>query len=440
MRGIWNILFPWGAMLVLLSAAALFFGADTPLPQLTFSGLILLLTALILLLTRYRVPSIVFWIAAIIALFMAKEAATGQLSYSIPDYAVLAATLALVLVGRSATLLAPRITPIWNLMALVFLCLSGWAFIDFLNAPETIFGQPRPYHQDRLSAAFLSANVAATFFGLTVLCGVTLVQQAMAKTPGRSLMAMLDGLSRHGALGVITVLVGTTCLILTASRAGITLCAMSVVILIIWDTVGNRRDGARPAFGLMIIGLAVAVIVAGLILVTSGDVVGARYMDVEQSANSRSIMFAAYWQAHKAAPWFGHGLGSFAVVNASLLTADNAHILTVQGAAHNIVLQWLIETGWVGVLLGGAFVTGLMARIWRGLKRRRRYRTYLRAILCSGFFVLGHNLVDFSLEVPGVMWWWAMWLGFGVGIAEGHTTDRRSKPRATPRHGPAKPA
>ncbi len=439
MRGIWNILFPWGAMLVLLSAAALFFGADTPQLQLTISGLILLLAALILVITRYRIPSVVYWAAAIIALFMAKEAATGQLSYSMPDYAVLAAALALVLVGRSATLLAPRITPIWNLMTLVFLCLSGWAFIDFLTAPETIFGQPRPYHQDRLSAAFLSANVAATFFGLVVLSGVTLVQQAMAKTPGRSLIALLDGLFRHGALGVVTVLVGTTCLMLTASRAGITLCAMSVVILIIWDIVGNRRDGTR-AYVPVLIGLVAMAVIAGLILVTSGDVVGARYMDVEQSANSRSIMFAAYWQAHKAAPWFGHGLGSFAVVNASLLTADNAHILTVQGAAHNIVLQWLIETGWVGVLLGGAFITGLMARIWRGLKRRRRYRTYLRAILCSGFFVLGHNLIDFSLEVPGVMWWWAMWLGFGVGIAEGHTTDRRSKSRATPRHGPTKPA
>ncbi len=442
MRGIINIFIPWGLIMCLIGVATLFFGADTPLSQYVFSGLILTLSAIIVAWRRHAVPYWVGLAGALIGLFVLKEMAARQLILSGAEYACLVAGLAVVLIGRESMMLSTRITPMWQLSGLIFLVISCWAFVDFITAPETLFGQARPYHEDRLSAAFLSANVAATFFGVIILSSLALLVQAFAKTPSLTLLGVAEGLFRHGALAIVTLLVAMSCLLLTGSRAGIGLTFIAAVILIVWEvwaTRNLRQDRGAGAKTPLILPVVLAVLaissVAALAMLTSGDVVGERATSLEQSANSRGMMFAAYWQGHLEAPFFGQGLGAFGVVNQAQMTAENAHVLTQQGAAHNVVLQWLIQTGWVGFLLAAAMIGFIHWRIILGLKRRRRYRPFLRAVLCISFFVFAHNMVDFSLEVPGLMWWWALLLGFGWGIADGRSADRRAASRPRPRSG-----
>ena len=149
------------------------------------------------------------------------------------------------------------------------------------------------------------------------------------------------------------------------------------------------------------------------------EILGARTSGLAEDANSRAVMYQAYAGSLQQSPLIGHGLGSFAEVNHRLMTADNANVLASQGAAHNIELQWLMQAG----IFGTAAMFGVMAvifgAIWQGLSTRRRLRGNLRAIICVSLFIILHGQVDFAIEIPGLMWWWALLLGLGAGIADG---------------------
>ena len=65
------------------------------------------------------------------------------------------------------------------------LAYSLWAFADRVTNPTQLFGAPRPFDPNRLSASLVSANTAATFFGaLTVLNLIDLDRQFRGRSPG----------------------------------------------------------------------------------------------------------------------------------------------------------------------------------------------------------------------------------------------------------------
>lgn len=99
-------------------------------------------------------------------------------------------------------------------------------------------------------------------------------------------------------------------------------------------------------------------------------------------------------------PLFGTGLGTFA----SVYPAYKIHG-PVLYFAHCDLLQWMAEMGLVGMILGGAILlTGLWTVIvgWFRLKDPFFRRLLLGSALgCVAF--LAHGLVDFPLQIPGVV-------------------------------------
>ena len=421
-----RLFWPTGLLMLVLAGATLFFGADTVMTSLLFATAILLMAGAALMMARTIVlPKLVLIILPVLLLFFLAGMISGGLIISGPDFAVLAAAVAVFLLAHGAARNAAQISPLWNVMLLVFLLIGMWAFADFIVNPENIHGRLRPYHEDRLSAAFLSANTAATFFGMVLIAAAASILRALTKIGSFHFFTLLEGLFRHALVGLLTFMFAGICLLLTASRAGLAFAALSLLILIIWEVIAFRRkEVAENHLSLLKIVGAIIIVLVMLgvgFWVLSGDVAGARYAELDDDANMRLVMYSAYWEAFLQRPFFGYGLGSFDQMNNSIMTGANAHILATQGAAHNVILQWLVQTGLVGTMTMLGFMAAIFVNIWRGLTRRRRYRTYLRATLVISVFIVLHSMVDYAVEIPGFMWWWAFVLGLASGVADGET-------------------
>ncbi|MGV6800872.1 MAG: O-antigen ligase family protein [bacterium] len=422
MRHYKRLMYPYGLLLFLLTAAAWMFGADTPLTTYLFSGLLLLLAGLALMGSQTSLPGWAWGLYALLGGLMLSDMVQQRFAIAAVSDAALAAALAVLLLARAGAIKPGRIKYIWHMMLVAFLLYGVWSFIDFIISPETIHGTMRPYHQDRLSGAFLSANTAASFFGVAVIASFASILRALTKVDTVNPVLLLEGLFRHGLLGFITFLISVTCLVLTASRAGILFTLLSVLIFLIWEIIANRQqqlERARSIWVPLFSAIGIVLSAAVFFFVLSGDLVGARMAELDGDANIRMTMFSTYWQAGLEKPWFGHGLGSFPDVNNAAMTAENAHILMQQGAAHNVVLQWFVQTGFVGVGILFLCIGSIMIALWRGVLSKMHYATFLRAVIIVFLFVGMHSMVDYAVEIPGFMWWFSFLLGTGLGLAAG---------------------
>ncbi|MGY6661064.1 MAG: O-antigen ligase family protein [Glycocaulis sp.] len=405
-----RLAFPAGFCLLILGAASFYFGADIPAAKAIFSCVLILTAAVSVAFGAvYRPMPAVWGVVLLLAAFGVYHVMMGWMDTAAPEFAALAAGGAVWLMGYGSARQRDTASVLWRATLTVGTLIALWAFIDFTITPRT----PSAV---RLNAGFLSANTAATFFGIIALMGLAelLGQIRKGLRGGRAFAERALPL----ALALICVLISATCLMLTASRAGIAFAGLAAAALSGWQVLAWTRDGgvSQRSLGLGIAGFVGVFVIGGLVWTVSGEMAATRY-ESGLRENLRGEMFAAYWNAVALAPVTGHGLGSFVFTNDLITTSQTVRSLGSTNAAHNVFLQWLLQAGWTGALAMWA-VTGLLIwQVMQGLKVRRRHRGYLRAVLCISAFVVLHGLTDFALEVPGVMWWWAWILGLGAGIA-----------------------
>lgn len=404
-------------VLAIITAATLAFGADAPSAALFFSALLAGLCAIICV--TYRGPVGGFALTGllgaaglyIIGLF------NGWASSGADDYSALAAAFGVFAAAQIAGRDNDAAQTLWRATILVGGLIAGAAFIDFIIDPSTNFGLVESSGRQRLSFPFLSANNSATFCGVIALLSVAeLIRVLRRFEPNRR--GALEQISRSAVFPTATLLLSLTCVFLTGSRAGATLLAGSILVLIMWEMfrgVSGRRELSLKS---SVAGLAV-VAMLGLIFIVSGDLYADRMEQTRGLDATRQTAFQAYIEAFPIAPLFGHGLGGFPYISALIADAETARPVMLQGAAHNVVLQWLLQGGVVGVGFIGltAFSWTLLMR--RGLMRRNRLTGYMRASILTGVFVTAHGMVDFALEIQGFVFLFAWVCGLGAGVATG---------------------
>jgi O-antigen ligase len=293
---------------------------------------------------------------------------------------------------------------------------GAWAFLQQVLEPGTILGAPKPYHFNRLSGSFLSANSAATVFGIFALVATARLTRAVKESglgAGRG-ASTFDALARKGGLSAVVVALSLACLLLTGSRAGAAATLGALLAFLAWEAHAlGVRARARGLTPLMVIG---ALILVGAAALSGGDTF-ARLDTTAADAGARLTVFTTHWRAILASPWLGHGLGGFPAVNDFMLDAQNHLSLERLNALHNVYLQWLEEAGVFGAGLMFACIGFLLAAIWRGFSERHAMRTWMRAVFAISLLVCVHGLVDYALQVPSIAWLWATWLGVGCGVA-----------------------
>ncbi|WP_084395815.1 O-antigen ligase family protein [Henriciella aquimarina] len=278
----------------------------------------------------------------------------------------------------------------------------------------------------RLSFSFGSPNVMASLMGVGAILSAVHITYLLRTRVASDIprLAKISQMPRSGYISALALLICASCLLLSLSRAAITL---TLGVLAVWLTIeiGLRarqsdsgdapRRRRRP---LIMLAVAAASVLLILLTLSSGQI-GARSGALGTDSMGRWEIFSEYWAAWQEHPLFGFGLGSFNRVNESITTLDNAWRLVTMGAAHNILLQWLIQTGIVGTAIMVSvwlWMHGKIIRVAATQSNNSIHYIAIAALLVSVFLIL-HNLVDFSLEIPSIMWTYAFLLGLACGTS-----------------------
>ncbi|MEM9421705.1 MAG: O-antigen ligase family protein [Pseudomonadota bacterium] len=385
-------------------------------------------------------PSRFFWsgAAALLVLAIAQLIAiskmTGRADWhaTTQEAVILVGAVACFILGHCVCLETKFAARAFRWLVAVLLGVSILSFVDFAAAPDQIFGRDKPFHHDRLTVPFLSANTAATFFGISTVLAFGQLLNAGRGTGG-GVMSAIERIARHAVLSLLLFAFGLTALLLTGSRAGLVATGVGLLALFLWDGLAVSRSSSTPPgsifrrVGIRTVGGVVGG--AGLLAMSwaiSGEVAQDRLLGLQTDDAGRFVLWEASWQAFLDAPIWGHGLGQFSTAIAPHITQATAPTLVLQGAAHNLLLQWLVQTGVVGTVVGATFVALIGSKIVSGLRRRRRQRTLIRTVLTIWGVVLMHGLLDYGVEIPAILWLLGLLLGMGSGIAAGHSEQKHN--------------
>ncbi len=288
-----------------------------------------------------------------------------------------------------------------------------WAFTSHLADPGVLFGSiPLPYSGTRLSAAFLSANTAGTFFGASILISASALTDRL-RGLGRGESLWSGRVLQRAAPSLVALVFCAACLILTASRGAFVATGIALTGFLLWEAAARRwRMFGIPGLGVV----ALMAILAALITIGGAPLLE-RLMSVDPGASGRGPINTAHWQAFLAAPWMGYGLGSFEAVNRMVTTAANYPQLWNIHAAHNVYLQWLEEAGVIGAAPMFACVGLILWSTVRGAGRRLGMTTWIRGLVSASLVPLIHGVSDYGLQVPSIAALSACLLGLVAGLA-----------------------
>jgi O-antigen ligase len=291
----------------------------------------------------------------------------------------------------------------------------AWSFFAWITTPTSIFGTPRPYGVDRLGGSFLSSNTAATLFAALSVMALLALMRPFTRTRRAGESRRLDELTALWPEALLLVL-ALSCLLMTVSRGG--LIAFVAASLVSIGCLAWIKSSQRSLTGGFVAVVSLLLFATAVVFLVSGERTAARLIQTDPLNNDRLEVFAAFWPTIKASPWLGYGLGSFSSINFLSITGQNALALGVIGAAHNVYLQWLLQEGAPGALAMFGCVGVVLAVTVRGAARRATQQTLVISCLAVAVVFAVHGLVDYALEVPSMTAFFALILGLGYGIAE----------------------
>lgn len=409
---------PVAACIALLCLAHLAKGADAPVATAGFSAALILGALLCFISKRPAKPSLAFSVAAIVLLGAGLSGLIGNWYQARTEYIALWTGLALFgaghVVGQSQSL-TKWAWLCFLISGLVYtVSILGLAVLTRTSDPDLV------WVTGRLAGTFGSPNTLATLMGLFVLSSLTniLVFLKGFDLEDTPFAFALKKSFQTRPLSLLLLLTATTGLVLTSSRAGISLTLVISVLMIASEMMpASARRFSPKAFAIW----TVAAIALGALLVFLfgfDPQLNVRSAGLAEDAGGRWDIYKLYWNIWTQEWLTGYGLGSFNAVNDANTTLENAPLLVTLGAAHNLPLQWLLQTGLLGTSLGLLVLCLILARPVTVLgETSRRYSRLIRTVMFVSALLLIHGLVDYALEIPSVMWTYAFLLGLVNGIA-----------------------
>ncbi|MFB2552551.1 O-antigen ligase family protein [Ensifer soli] len=308
--------------------------------------------------------------------------------------------------------------------------LSVACLLQFVLFPERLLAGEKPAYRDNLTFVFVNRNTAATALGLLVLMLLVRVTQAWRRLDRAALsVALRDGGALPPTVRLLPLvatlallLLTVTALALTQSRGGIAATAVAVCVMI--GLLGRGRPGPGP--GVLRIAAGLCLAMAALAVAAPRTILRAAEQGLD---DPRVCMLGGLLRAARDHAWLGGGFGAFAAIFPPY--RDPAcGVDGVWDKAHNFYLEGVIGLGlpFLPVLLVGG---GALAAAYRaGLRDRRTMAAYPAAGLAGLVLVAAHGLVDFSLQIPGMAAFYALFAALTVTIARGRAPTRAGRAEA----------
>lgn len=314
----------------------------------------------------------------------------------------------------------------WSYLTWIGTIIAILAFIIHLTTNQSSTVAGKSFQVGRLAANFGSSNTAATLFGMFLIISLgRLTSNAQKKLKNTTpKIYRLNRLIREEFVSVSCTILCLACLLLTESRAGIII-SLTVALIVLSVELYRYRRRKRLLQGQSGTWRSRAGIVSVLVIVTGATTALAFIFLEDRSASiiadsgGRLALFAEYWPKVLERPWFGHGLGSFNRLNDAMTTPDNVAMIGQLGAAHNVVLQWLLQLGVVGLaLVSLVFLLAIKGILGEVFSDRMRDSSLFLSVFGVTAVVLQHSMIDYALEIPAIMWTFAFILGLGAGRAD----------------------
>ena len=203
---------------------------------------------------------------------------------------------------------------------------------------------------------------------------------------------------------------------MTGSRAGVSVSLLGFVVAVV-GFLYRDLVGRRGVF--IVVGAG-----CGLALLTlyflAGNVVARFYEGVID--HTRLSLYRSTLRMILDHPWFGTGLGTFALAFPAY-RSDEISMYGIYDRAHSTLLELAAEAGLPLasiVVIGWMIAFGVLAH---GVRTRRRDRIIPAAALSVGLLAVFHSLVDFSLQIPGFA---IVVFGLlGVGVAQSFSSPEK---------------
>lgn len=396
-------------------------GADAKDTAAVYSmGLLVAFAFVILIFGRKKIPFGMVFIALVFCAWLALGL-FGPWQTARQDVQVLAAAGAIAGIGYVLGHQKKFLSFAWMSLNWSLLVFSMIAIFSFSSGDSGVATSETIDFDGRLSALFGSPNTAATLFGLALILatGRLLLRLNNSQLSRLSRPDQIYYFAQTEYANFALLIIAAVCLLLTVSRAGIFIGLASIVGLVVVELIRLSRSGAfrftrRKRF-MIPFGLLFGTILA---LALTGEINPYNSEALLQNSSSRLTLYETYFQIWLERPLFGHGLGSFNALNDSHTTLNNAAHLVTIGAAHNFVLQWLVQQGLIGLLV----MAGMFGMIVRTILQSfgeavSMPRIFLRVALAATLLIFTHGLVDYALEIPSVMWTYSYILGLAAGYA-----------------------
>jgi putative inorganic carbon (hco3(-)) transporter len=186
--------------------------------------------------------------------------------------------------------------------------------------------------------------------------------------------------------------------VMTRSRGALAVAAFLVPTLVVWVAFSRSKLAGLITLGAVVLVVVAFAVVYSLVRGNVAPQVDALLNpfgeEVRMNARVSSLEMVGDF------PLFGTGLGTYGdVFPAYKVRGPDLYF------AHCDLLQWFAETGLVGLALGlGILGVGFWTVVsgYRKLKDRFFRRLLIAVTVAAAAFLL-HGLVDFPMEIPGVM-------------------------------------
>ncbi len=289
--------------------------------------------------------------------------------------------------------------------------ICAYGLITYLFGVDKILWFEKTAYEGDLTATFVNRNHFAIYAGMIMLCGLALAVQSWRSDIEKNgnvapkLEFLQNWLAWKGLPQAVLLALIFVCIIFSHSRAGLMLTVAGFGAFAFFYLI--YRKAWR---------LAAAALFCGCVALALIFVIAPYYSDrfaalfTDYSSRDRMSVYHLVVQAIRDNPWLGYGLNGFQPVFRLY-----QHGMVMEFVrAHSDFLESLLDLGIPAALMLWLAVALLLGGLFHGILSRRRHGSFAALALAASVMVLGHALVDFDMQIPGVTLTWAVLLGAGL--------------------------
>lgn len=302
----------------------------------------------------------------------------------------------------------------------------------YLSGLETILWFDKTAYHGVLTSTFVNRNSYATYAGFGALAAMVLVLRFLRHTLGEErsqrtrIREFVETLTSKGWLPPIILLLCMLAVLLTGSRMGLTAVLVAGTLFVIGWTSRLPRGQTRT-LGVSLVSLLVCLLAVNFVL--SGGLTAERFARLFDGGDGRFDVYPLMLEAVAERPLTGYGLGSFE--NAFRLYRDET-ISAFFTRGHNDYLELVMDVGCPAALVVFSAFLILLVSAWRLSRRRGEFEPALLSVAVTVQVGI-HSMVDFSLQIPAVMFAYLFLAlaGFGQWSGGGWASRQRDECQRT---------